>query len=125
MCVTSSSALIIESYGCLLFLQDLQSVIVCSDLWFLSLSLYNSGLFLSKNSGTKVYFVLVNSNISVLGMLQMVPLFNISFSGVAFSLHGRSDYSNSTVSFSLAARSYNDKYESWEPIIEPMDGFLR
>ncbi|XVF52445.1 hypothetical protein PTKIN_Ptkin05aG0018700 [Pterospermum kingtungense] len=55
----------------------------------------------------------------------MVPLFNISLSGIAFSLHGRSDYSNSTVSFSLAARSYNDKYESWEPIVEPMDGFLR
>ncbi|XWS49634.1 hypothetical protein CRYUN_Cryun12cG0020000 [Craigia yunnanensis] len=55
----------------------------------------------------------------------MVPLFNISLSGIAFSLHGRTDYSNSTVSFSLAARSYNDKYESWEPIVEPLDGFLR
>ncbi|XVE65214.1 hypothetical protein DITRI_Ditri07aG0162900 [Diplodiscus trichospermus] len=55
----------------------------------------------------------------------MVPLFNISFSGIAFSLRGRADFSNSTVSFSLAARSYNDKYESWEPIVEPMDGFLR
>ncbi|KAK6251014.1 hypothetical protein SCA6_005019 [Theobroma cacao] len=55
----------------------------------------------------------------------MVPLFNISLSGISFSLHGRPDYSNSTVSFSLAARSYNDKYESWEPIVEPVDGFLR
>ncbi|XWS38677.1 hypothetical protein CRYUN_Cryun19dG0151500 [Craigia yunnanensis] len=55
----------------------------------------------------------------------MVPLFNISLSGITFSLHGRPDYSNSTVSFSLAARSYNDKYETWEPIVEPMDGFLR
>ncbi|TYI15495.1 hypothetical protein ES332_A08G190100v1 [Gossypium tomentosum] len=55
----------------------------------------------------------------------MVPLFNISLSGIAFSLRGRPDYSNSNVSFSLAARSYNDKYESWEPIVEPMDGFLR
>ncbi|KAK8691037.1 hypothetical protein V6N13_074558 [Hibiscus sabdariffa] len=55
----------------------------------------------------------------------MVPLVNISLSGIAFSLHGRCDYSNSTASFSLAARSYNDKYESWEPIVEPVDGFLR
>ncbi|KAE8702415.1 hypothetical protein F3Y22_tig00110482pilonHSYRG00005 [Hibiscus syriacus] len=55
----------------------------------------------------------------------VVPLFNISLSGIAFSLHGRPEYSNTTVSFSLAARSYNDKYESWEPIVEPMDGFLR
>ncbi|KAK8614167.1 hypothetical protein V6N13_122539 [Hibiscus sabdariffa] len=55
----------------------------------------------------------------------MVPLFNMSLSGIAFSLHGRPEYSNSTVSFSLAARSYNDKFESWEPIVEPVDGFLR
>lgn len=55
----------------------------------------------------------------------MVPLFNISLSGIGFSLHGRTDYLNSTVSFSLAARSYNDKYESWEPLVEPVDGFLR
>ncbi|KAK4844286.1 hypothetical protein QYF36_018501 [Acer negundo] len=55
----------------------------------------------------------------------MVPLFNISLSGIGFGLHGRTDYLNSTVSFSLAARSYNDKYESWEPLVEPMDGFLR
>ncbi|KAA8522113.1 hypothetical protein F0562_012573 [Nyssa sinensis] len=55
----------------------------------------------------------------------MVPLFNISVSSIGFSLHGRSDYLNSTVSFSLAARSYNDKYESWEPLVEPVDGFLR
>ncbi|XAR70581.1 hypothetical protein NMG60_11027484 [Bertholletia excelsa] len=55
----------------------------------------------------------------------MVPLFNISLSGIGFSLHGRPEYLNSTVSFSLAGRSYNDKYESWEPVIEPVDGFLR
>ncbi|XP_050141691.1 uncharacterized protein LOC126617690 [Malus sylvestris] len=55
----------------------------------------------------------------------MVPLFNVSLSGIGFSLHGRTDYLNSTVSFSLAARSYNDKYEVWEPLIEPVDGFLR
>ncbi|KAK8676611.1 hypothetical protein V6N13_142185 [Hibiscus sabdariffa] len=55
----------------------------------------------------------------------MVPLVNISLSGIAFSLHGRCGYSNSTASFSLAARSYNDKYESWEPIVEPVDGVLR
>ncbi|KAL5551261.1 hypothetical protein UlMin_001437, partial [Ulmus minor] len=55
----------------------------------------------------------------------MVPLFNVSLSGIGFSLHGRRDYLNSTVSFSLAARSYNDKYESWEPLVEPVDGFLR
>ncbi|KAM6557396.1 hypothetical protein CsatB_004415 [Cannabis sativa] len=55
----------------------------------------------------------------------MVPLFNASLSGIGFSLHGRKDYLNSTVNFSLAARSYNDKYESWEPLVEPVDGFLR
>ncbi|KAH7549714.1 hypothetical protein JRO89_XS13G0070800 [Xanthoceras sorbifolium] len=55
----------------------------------------------------------------------MVPLFNLSLSGIGFGLHGRTDYLNSTVSFSLAARSYNDKYESWEPLVEPVDGFLR
>lgn len=55
----------------------------------------------------------------------MVPLFNISLSGIGFELHGRTDYQNSAVSFSLAARSYNDKHESWEPLVEPVDGFLR
>lgn len=55
----------------------------------------------------------------------MVPLFNISLSGIGFSLHGRPNCLNSTVSFSLSARSYNDKYESWEPLVEPVDGFLR
>ncbi|XP_050223282.1 uncharacterized protein LOC126673249 [Mercurialis annua] len=55
----------------------------------------------------------------------MVPLFNLSLSGIGFNLHGRTDYLNSTVGFSLAARSYNDKYESWEPLVEPVDGFLR
>ncbi|XP_059641926.1 uncharacterized protein LOC132283907 [Cornus florida] len=55
----------------------------------------------------------------------MVPLFNISLSGIGFSLHGRPGYLNSTVNFSLAARSYNDKYEAWEPVVEPVDGFLR
>ncbi|KAJ7944655.1 pleckstrin-likey (PH) domain-containing protein [Quillaja saponaria] len=54
-----------------------------------------------------------------------VPLFNVSLSGIGFSLHGRTEYLNSTVSFSLAARSYNDKYETWEPLVEPVDGFLR
>ncbi|XP_057978559.1 uncharacterized protein LOC131164992 isoform X2 [Malania oleifera] len=56
---------------------------------------------------------------------MMVPLFNISLSSIGFSLHGRSDYLNSTVSFSLAARSYSDKYDAWEPLVEPVDGFLR
>lgn len=55
----------------------------------------------------------------------MVPLFNVSLSGIGFNLHGRPYYMNSTVSFSLAARSYNDKYDAWEPLIEPMDAFLR
>ncbi|CAK8539544.1 unnamed protein product [Lathyrus sativus] len=55
----------------------------------------------------------------------MVPLFNISLSGITFSLHGRTGYQNCTVGFSLAARSYNDKYEAWEPLVEPVDGFLR
>lgn len=55
----------------------------------------------------------------------MVPLFNISLSGIGLSLHGRPEYLNSAISFSLAARSYNDKYEAWEPLVEPVDGFLR
>ncbi|KAJ4951540.1 hypothetical protein NE237_028372 [Protea cynaroides] len=55
----------------------------------------------------------------------MVPLFNISLSGIGFTLHGRPDYLNSTVNCSLAARSYNDKYDSWEPVVEPLDGSIR
>ncbi|PIN17888.1 hypothetical protein CDL12_09445 [Handroanthus impetiginosus] len=55
----------------------------------------------------------------------MVPLCNISLSGLEFSLHGRPDCLNSSMIFSLAARSYNDKYDSWEPLIEPVDGALR
>nr|XP_016473057.1 PREDICTED: uncharacterized protein LOC107795012 [Nicotiana tabacum] len=55
----------------------------------------------------------------------MVPLCNVSFSGITFNLHQRSDYLNSSATFSLAARSYNDKYDSWEPLLEPVDGLLR
>ncbi|XP_043715720.1 uncharacterized protein LOC122664096 isoform X2 [Telopea speciosissima] len=55
----------------------------------------------------------------------MVPLFNVSLSGIGFTLHGRSDHLDSTINFSLAARSYNDKYDSWEPLVEPLDGFVR
>ncbi|ERN15489.1 uncharacterized protein LOC18443778 [Amborella trichopoda] len=55
----------------------------------------------------------------------MVPLFNISFSGITFGLHGRSDNLNSTFNFSLLSRSYNDRYDSWEPLVEPTDGFVR
>ncbi|XP_042394059.1 uncharacterized protein LOC121984930 isoform X2 [Zingiber officinale] len=55
----------------------------------------------------------------------MVPLFNVCLDKTAFTLHGRPDYINSTVSFLLAAKSYNDKYDLWEPVIEPMDGFVR
>ncbi|GAV77402.1 PH domain-containing protein/DUF946 domain-containing protein/DUF1162 domain-containing protein/Chorein_N domain-containing protein, partial [Cephalotus follicularis] len=55
----------------------------------------------------------------------MVPLFNISLSGIGFSLHGRTAYLNSTISFSMTARSYSDKYEAWEPLVEPVDAFLR
>ncbi|KAE8055526.1 hypothetical protein FH972_012359 [Carpinus fangiana] len=55
----------------------------------------------------------------------MVPLLNVSFSGIGFGLHGRTDYLSSTVNFSLAAQSYNDKYDSWEPLVEPVDGVLR
>ncbi|CAL0314336.1 unnamed protein product [Lupinus luteus] len=55
----------------------------------------------------------------------MVPLFNVSSSGITFSLHGRTGYLSCTASFSFAARSYNDKYEAWEPLVEPVDGFLR
>lgn len=58
-------------------------------------------------------------------LLQMVPLFNLSLSAIGFSLRGRPDYLDSTVNFSLAGRSYNDKYDVWEPLVEPVDGFLR
>ncbi|XP_076943882.1 uncharacterized protein LOC143614277 [Bidens hawaiensis] len=56
---------------------------------------------------------------------MMTPLFNVSLSSVGFSLHRRPDYLNSTVSFSLAARSYNDKLEAWEPFVEPVDAVVR
>ncbi|KAI3710546.1 hypothetical protein L2E82_40329 [Cichorium intybus] len=56
---------------------------------------------------------------------MMTPLFNISLSSIGFSLHRRPDYLNATVCFSLAARSYNDKLEAWEPLVEPVDGVLR
>ncbi|CAN4127752.1 unnamed protein product [Withania somnifera] len=55
----------------------------------------------------------------------MVPLCNVSFSDITFNLNQRSEYLNSSVTFSLAARSYNDKYDSWEPLLEPVDGLLR
>ncbi|KAL3499805.1 hypothetical protein ACH5RR_038898 [Cinchona calisaya] len=55
----------------------------------------------------------------------MVPLCNLSLSSIGFSLHGRQDFSTSCVSFSVSARSYNDKYDAWEPLIEPVDGLLR
>lgn len=55
----------------------------------------------------------------------MVPLVNVSLSNICFGLLGKTNYTKSTINFSLAARSYNDKYEAWEPLIEPADGFLR
>lgn len=55
----------------------------------------------------------------------MVPLFNVSLSEVGFRWNGRSVSTCSSLSFSLSARSYNDKYECWEPLIEPVDGLLR
>ncbi|KAL8053513.1 hypothetical protein ABFS82_05G077000 [Erythranthe guttata] len=55
----------------------------------------------------------------------IVPLCNVSLSGIGFSLRGRPDFLNSNVTFSISARSYNDKYDSWEPLIEPVEGSLR
>ncbi|VFQ66400.1 unnamed protein product [Cuscuta campestris] len=55
----------------------------------------------------------------------MVPLCNVSLSEICFSFHGRSDNFNANVTFSLAGRSYNDKYDSWEPLIEQLDTLLR
>ncbi|XP_057872719.2 uncharacterized protein LOC131078906 isoform X2 [Cryptomeria japonica] len=55
----------------------------------------------------------------------MVPLLNISFTGIMSSLHGRLDHFNSTVNLSLVTRSYNEKHDFWEPLIEPVDGFVR
>lgn len=63
--------------------------------------------------------------LTIVFTLQIVPLCNISMSGIGFTLHGRPDSQNSSVTFSLAARSFNDKYDSWEPLIEPVDGSLR
>uniref|UniRef100_J3N503 PH domain-containing protein n=1 Tax=Oryza brachyantha TaxID=4533 RepID=J3N503_ORYBR len=56
---------------------------------------------------------------------MMVPLFGMSFDSVGFSYHGGPQHLNATVGLSFVARSYNDKYSSWEPFIEPTDGFLR
>ncbi|KAL6642664.1 hypothetical protein ACP70R_020845 [Stipagrostis hirtigluma subsp. patula] len=56
---------------------------------------------------------------------MMVPLFGVSFESVGLSYHGGTHHLNATVSLSFVARSFNDKYNSWEPFIEPMDGFLR
>uniref|UniRef100_A0A1J3IIE4 Putative vacuolar protein sorting-associated protein 13A n=1 Tax=Noccaea caerulescens TaxID=107243 RepID=A0A1J3IIE4_NOCCA len=55
----------------------------------------------------------------------MVPLVNLSLNNISFGLLGKTNYTKSTINFSLAARSYNDKYEAWEPLIEPADAFLR
>uniref|UniRef100_A0A7N1A9Q6 Peroxin/Ferlin domain-containing protein n=1 Tax=Kalanchoe fedtschenkoi TaxID=63787 RepID=A0A7N1A9Q6_KALFE len=55
----------------------------------------------------------------------MVPLFNMSLSELVFNWNGRSDSLWSTLSFALSARSFNDKLECWEPLIEPVDGHLR
>lgn len=48
-----------------------------------------------------------------------------SFTGIMSSLHGRLDHLNSTVDLSLVTRSYNEKNDFWEPLIELVDGFLR
>uniref|UniRef100_A0A0Q3N5I8 PH domain-containing protein n=1 Tax=Setaria italica TaxID=4555 RepID=A0A0Q3N5I8_SETIT len=56
---------------------------------------------------------------------MMVPLFGMSFDDVGLRYHGGSHHLNATVNLSFVARSYNDKYSSWEPFIEPTDGFLR
>jgi len=56
---------------------------------------------------------------------MMVPLFGVSFDSVGLSYHGGPHHLNATVSLSFVARSYNDKYSSWEPFIEPTDAFLR
>lgn len=55
----------------------------------------------------------------------MVPLFNVSLSGLLFNQHGKVNYLSSSVGFSLDSRSYNDKYDAWEPLIEPADIFVR
>lgn len=55
----------------------------------------------------------------------MVPLLNISLSDMNANLLGRMGSLCSTVNFSLAAMAYNGKYFSWEPLIEPFDGFVR
>ncbi|KAJ4777649.1 Pleckstrin (PH) domain-containing protein isoform 2 [Rhynchospora pubera] len=55
----------------------------------------------------------------------MMPLFGVSLDNIGFSMRGRPDYLNATANFSLVARSFNDKSDSWEPLVEPTDGFLR
>lgn len=55
----------------------------------------------------------------------MVPLCNVSLNDIGINLHGKPDCLTTNVNFSLAARSYNDRYNSWEPLIEPINGFLR
>ncbi|KAI4338425.1 hypothetical protein MLD38_023489 [Melastoma candidum] len=55
----------------------------------------------------------------------MVPLFNVSLSGLLFNQHGKAGYLSSSVGFSLDSRSYSDKHDAWEPLIEPADIFVR
>ncbi|XP_051144600.1 uncharacterized protein LOC127260739 isoform X2 [Andrographis paniculata] len=55
----------------------------------------------------------------------MVPLCNLSLGSIGFNYHGRPDCLKFSVVFSLIARCYNDKYDAWEPLIEPVEGTLR
>ncbi|XP_078437793.1 pleckstrin homology (PH) domain-containing protein isoform X2 [Wolffia australiana] len=55
----------------------------------------------------------------------MVPLCNVFLSDVEFNLCQTIGVINSSSKFSLEARSYNDKIDSWEPLIEPVYGVVR
>lgn len=68
-------------------------------------------------------FILISTFFPLL--LQMVPLLNVSLSGVNASSHGRMDALSSTLNFSLTAMTYNGKCYAWEPLIEPFDGVVR
>ena len=55
----------------------------------------------------------------------MAPLFNVALTWITFSLHGRLSNLNFTRNLSSMGRSYNEKDGSWEPLVEPVDGFIR
>lgn len=55
----------------------------------------------------------------------MAPLLNWSISGIQVGLHGRIEAFSTVVNFSLAATTYNSRFDVWEPLIETSDALVR